>query len=72
MLVLDEVTSSVDPKTEELMIEIVREEFKDVTVLAIAHRLKAIASFDKVVVMDSGRIAEVGTPEQLLRLQETI
>jgi ATP-binding cassette subfamily C (CFTR/MRP) protein 1 len=72
VLVLDEVTSSVDAETEKRMIEIVREEFRGVTMLAIAHRLKSIADFDTVVVLDGGRVVEVGTPAQLLRVEETL
>ena len=44
----------------------IREEFKDCTVLTIAHRLETIADYDIIVVMDQGRVVEVGSPLELL------
>ena len=70
VLILDEMTSSVDAMTEETMLKLVREEFSESTVIAIAHRLKTIADFDKVVVMDKGRIVEVGNPQNLLARED--
>ena len=70
VLILDEMTSSVDAVTEETMLKLVREEFSESTVIAIAHRLKTIADFDKVVVMDKGRIVEVGNPQSLLARED--
>ena len=66
LLVIDEMTSSVDAVTEELMLSLVREEFADSTVVAIAHRLKTIVDFDRVIVMGKGRIVEMGSPADLL------
>lgn len=65
-LVVDEMTSSVDAVTEERMVSVIKEEFADSTVLAVAHRLGTIRDFDKVVVMDKGRIVEAGSPDDLL------
>lgn len=45
---------------------IVREEFRGRTVIAVAHQLNTIVDFDLVVVMDSGRVVEVGNPRELL------
>jgi ATP-binding cassette, subfamily C (CFTR/MRP), member 1 len=66
IVVLDEVTASVDLPTDELMQKIMRESFKDCTVIAVAHRLQTIVDFDRVVVMQSGRIVEYGAPQELL------
>jgi ABC-type multidrug transport system fused ATPase/permease subunit len=66
VLVLDEATSSVDLETEHRMQELIDEQFKGKTVIAIAHRLDTILDFDAVVVMDGGRIAEWGEPRSLL------
>lgn len=66
LLVVDEMTSSVDALTEEKMVAVIMEEFAESTVLAVAHRLQTIKDFDKVVVMDKGRIVEVGRPEELI------
>ncbi|RFU28640.1 hypothetical protein B7463_g7701, partial [Scytalidium lignicola] len=69
ILVLDEATSSVDKKTEEVMQQIIREDFKEYTIIAIAHRLKTILDFDKVAVIDKGRLLEYENPTVLLSQQ---
>ncbi|WDK17382.1 ABC multidrug transporter [Colletotrichum graminicola] len=67
VVLLDEATSSVDIHTEKTVEDLIREEFKDHSVLAIAHRLDTVADFDRVVVLDKGRVVEVGSPRDLLR-----
>ena len=62
ILLLDEVSSSVDYETERVMQGIIRSHFKDYTVVAVSHRLNMIMDFDRVVVMDRGEIVEVGSP----------
>lgn len=62
ILLLDEVSSSVDHETELVMQEIIRDKFKDYTVIAVSHRLDMIMDFDRVIVMDAGKIVEVGNP----------
>ena len=69
IVVLDEVTSSVDRKTDELMQRIIREEFKDCTILAVAHRLETILDFDRIAVLDRGKLAECDSPATLLSQQ---
>lgn len=66
IVVLDEVTASVDLQTDELMQKVIRESFKDCTIIAVAHRLQTIVDFDRIVVMQSGRVVEQGRPEELL------
>ncbi|KAF1980408.1 P-loop containing nucleoside triphosphate hydrolase protein, partial [Bimuria novae-zelandiae CBS 107.79] len=68
ILVLDEVTSSLDDASEELMQQLIREEFvgKGCTVIVVTHRLRGIVDFDQVVVLDAGRVVEVGRPRALL------
>ncbi|CRG84683.1 hypothetical protein PISL3812_01936 [Talaromyces islandicus] len=58
ILLLDEATSNVDHKTDELMQRVIRAEFSDCTIIAVAHRLNDLIDFDMVAVMDEGRIAE--------------
>ena len=71
ILLLDEVSSNVDHETERVMQEIIRAEFRDYTVVAVSHRLGMIMDFDKVVVMDTGEIVEVGNPMALAREEGT-
>ncbi|KAJ5752420.1 hypothetical protein N7520_009337 [Penicillium odoratum] len=65
ILILDEVSSSVDRETERVMQEAIRTEFKNYTVISVSHRLDMIMDFDRVVVMDTGEIVEVGKPSLL-------
>lgn len=67
IVVLDEATSGVDKDTDEMMQKVIREEMKDKTVIAIAHRLQTIMDFDRVAVMENGRVVEVGEPRALLK-----
>ncbi|KAJ2644545.1 hypothetical protein GGF44_000566, partial [Coemansia sp. RSA 1694] len=66
VVVLDEATANVDLETDRAVQELIRKEFGDCTVLTIAHRLETIMNSDRVIVMDKGTIAEVGTPQELL------
>jgi ATP-binding cassette subfamily C (CFTR/MRP) protein 1 len=66
IVVLDEATSSVDRKTDELMQRIIREEFKGCTIIAVAHRLETILDFDRIAVLDKGRLVECDSPKKLL------
>ncbi|KAI5237066.1 multidrug resistance-like protein [Aureobasidium subglaciale] len=65
ILLLDEVSSSVDHTTERLMQEIIDAQFTKYTVVAVSHRLDMIMDFDRVVVMDKGEIVEIGQPRTL-------
>ncbi|KAI2628674.1 ABC multidrug transporter [Hypoxylon sp. NC1633] len=66
VLLLDEVSSSVDRDTEKTMQEVIRVEFKEYTVVAVSHRLDMVMDYDRVVVMDKGEIVEVGNPTELV------
>ncbi|KAL9105480.1 MAG: hypothetical protein Q9227_009360 [Pyrenula ochraceoflavens] len=67
IVILDEVTSSVDVHTDALMQQVIQEEFAGRTVLAVAHRLRTIVDFDLVVVLgQGGEVVEVGDPRELL------
>lgn len=65
ILLLDEVSSSLDQETEHVMQQTIKTEFKNYTVIAVAHRLDMVMDFDKVVVMDTGEILEIGIPAVL-------
>lgn len=66
ILVLDEATASVDMETDALVQQTLREHMEDCTVITIAHRLHTVLQSDRVVVMEQGRIVEVGEPAGLL------
>lgn len=58
--------NSVDSDTDEILQKVVRSRFEDRTLISIAHKLHTIMDFDKVVMLDHGRIAEIGSPKTLL------
>ncbi|KAK6858071.1 multidrug resistance-associated protein [Apiospora arundinis] len=66
VLILDEPTSSVDNQTDAQMQQVIRDEFRGHTVVMIAHRLSSLIDFDKVAVLDNGRLVEFGPPAELL------
>ncbi|KAJ8102129.1 P-loop containing nucleoside triphosphate hydrolase protein [Lipomyces tetrasporus] len=66
VLVLDEATAAVDVETDQILQETIRKEFKDRTILTIAHRLNTIIDSDKIVVLSAGKVAEFDSPENLL------
>ncbi|WP_417605680.1 ABC transporter ATP-binding protein [Primorskyibacter flagellatus] len=66
ILVLDEATSALDSEVEASIQEALDRVMQGKTVLAIAHRLSTISSMDRIIVMDDGRIVEIGTHTQLL------
>lgn len=66
ILILDEVTSSVDSVTEEIMLRVLADEFPGWTVFAVSHRLDMVRNYDMILVVDSGRLVEQGKPEELI------
>jgi ABC-type multidrug transport system fused ATPase/permease subunit len=69
IMVLDEATSAVDKATDGLIQRSIREEFEDSTLVVIAHRLSTIADFDRVLVLDQGRVVEYDTPKNLIAIE---
>lgn len=70
ILVLDEATSSVDSYSEQLMQDATDKITKGRTSIVIAHRLATIKKADKIIVMDAGKIVEIGTHQQLLQQEK--
>ncbi|KAJ3141923.1 hypothetical protein HK100_005319 [Physocladia obscura] len=68
IVLMDEATSSVDPDTESTLRKIIQENFGETTVVSVLHRLQAgvLEDFDKVLVMDAGKVAEFDSPKTLL------
>ena len=69
ILIFDEATSSLDSRSEQAILEAMREVAADHTSLVIAHRLSTIIDADRIMVMDQGRIVETGTHAELLQQQ---
>lgn len=67
LLILDEPTSSLDPESEAVIREAMRELARERTVLVVAHRLNTAMAADQIVVLDEGRVVETGTHAALLR-----
>ncbi|KAJ5366510.1 hypothetical protein N7541_000451 [Penicillium brevicompactum] len=67
ILVLDEATSNIDTKTDEIMQRVIREKFCGHTIISVAHKLDTILDYDRIVVLDAGQIVENGEPWTLLK-----
>ncbi|KAF8502643.1 P-loop containing nucleoside triphosphate hydrolase protein [Russula emetica] len=65
ILILDEATASVDHETDRKIQDTIMTEFRDRTILCIAHRLRTAVSYNRICVMDNGNIAEFDDPEAL-------
>eukprot|EP01135_Chromosphaera_perkinsii_P003056 Nk52_evm3s234 gene=Nk52_evmTU3s234 len=72
LLVMDEATANVDVETDDLIQATIRKRFAKSTVITIAHRLRTIIDYDRVLVLDSGRVAEYDNPKNLLEMEDSI
>ncbi|KAG0701997.1 ABC protein [Suillus ampliporus] len=72
VVVLDEATASVDLETDNKIQHTIQTEFKDRTLLCIAHRLRTIISYDRILVLDAGLVAEFDTPTNLFKVERGI
>ena len=66
VLIMDEATSNIDGKTDNQIQEMLKTQFKDCTVLTIAHRIDTIMWYDKVLVLDCGKVLEYDDPDTLV------
>ncbi|KAH9481477.1 Multidrug resistance protein fer6 [Psilocybe cubensis] len=67
VVILDEATASVDLETDKKIQHTIQTEFKDRTLICIAHRLRTILNYDRILVLDSGNIVEFDTPLSLFQ-----
>ncbi len=67
ILILDEATSSLDSRSEQMVQEALERLMKGRTTLIIAHRLSTIANVDQILTLSGGKVDEVGTPDQLAK-----
>jgi ATP-binding cassette subfamily B protein len=72
IILLDEATSALDTDSEQLIQEALMRLVEGRTVIAIAHRLSTLNSFDRIVVLDAGRIVEDGASGEILRRRNTL
>lgn len=72
ILVLDEATAAVDVETDKIIQETIRKQFKDKTIVTIAHRLETVMDSDKILVLDEGEVAEFDSPQNLLESKQGI
>jgi ABC-type multidrug transport system fused ATPase/permease subunit len=66
VLVMDEATASLDPDTEQLILDVVERVLAGCTVVSVAHRLAAVGRCERVIVLEGGRVVEEGAPGELL------
>ncbi|KDR85730.1 hypothetical protein GALMADRAFT_84830 [Galerina marginata CBS 339.88] len=66
IIIMDEATSQIDSNLDDQIQRTIREELSGAIVITIAHRLKTVMDYDRILVLDEGRIVEFGTPDVLL------
>ena len=66
MMILDEATSQIDPESERLIHDTLKQIIKDRSVIMITHRMSTLELADKIMVLDQGRVVDIGTHPQLL------
>lgn len=72
VILLDEATASIDYKSDSMIQQTIREEFSSSTILTIAHRLRSIIDYDKILVMDGGRVVEYDHPYVLITNKDSL
>ena len=68
---MDEATANIDLVTEEKIQKLINLQFKDFTVITIAHRLQTIINSDRILVLGDGKNMEYGSPQELLKDNES-
>ena len=69
IIVMDEATAAIDGETDQTLQKMIAAQFREMTVITIAHRLDTILDSDKILVLDAGEVVEFGPPADLLRIE---
>ena len=69
IIILDEPTSSMDARSEQLFVKRFKEELPEATLILITHRTSLLSLVDRVIIMENGRVAGMGTTEQFSKAQ---
>ncbi|KAF8934246.1 hypothetical protein EDD21DRAFT_142144 [Dissophora ornata] len=72
IIVMDEATASVDFETDQKIQTTIREEMSDATMITIAHRIRTIADFDRVLVLNAGEVVEFDKPYRLMKQENSV
>ncbi|ODV60478.1 uncharacterized protein ASCRUDRAFT_76455 [Ascoidea rubescens DSM 1968] len=72
ILILDEATAAVDVQTDKIVQETIRKEFRDKTILTIAHRINTVIDNDKILVLENGAVKEFDSPNNLLNNKDSL
>ena len=72
IIIMDEATASIDYKTEEMIQKAIADLLNDSTFITIAHRIKTIINYDKILTLDDGRVVDFDSPKNLLNDKTTL
>lgn len=72
IIVLDEATANIDFTTDQILQTTIRDKLRDRTVITIAHRLDTVLDYDKIIVLEGGRVVEIGSPSNLLNQSDSV
>ena len=72
IVIMDEATASIDYKSEEIIQRAINEILNESTVITIAHRIKTILNYDKILALDNGEIVDFDTPKHLLEKKKGV
>jgi len=72
IFIMDEATANIDIQTDKYIQEMVKQNFDDVTIITVAHRLQTIMDYDRVMVFDHGNLMESDTPYSLIEREDSI
>ncbi|KAK0474311.1 P-loop containing nucleoside triphosphate hydrolase protein [Armillaria luteobubalina] len=72
IVVLDKAFSSMDTSTDQRLLSVLQNSLREATVISVAHRISTIVDYDKVMVLDNGRVVEIRSPKDLLQRPDSL